>query len=65
MSYLDGVKNSDVAEKLDIHSYMLSRWRKEYREGLIVTDKKKRLPNTKKDKKELTKLQRLERENTQ
>ncbi|MBV1871537.1 MAG: transposase [Gammaproteobacteria bacterium] len=51
MSYLDGVKNSDVAEKLDIHSYMLSRWRKEYREGLIVTDKKKRLTNTKKDKK--------------
>ena len=65
MSYLDGITSNDVAEKLDIHAYMLSRWRKEYREGLIVTDKRKRLTNTKKDKKELTKLQRLERENAQ
>ena len=31
MSYLDGVKNSDVAEKLDFHAYMLPCWRKEYR----------------------------------
>ena len=48
MSSFDGVTSIDVAEKLDIHAYMLSRWRKEYREGRIVTDKRKRLTNTKK-----------------
>ena len=65
MSYIEGVKNNDVAEKLDIHPYMLSRWRKEYREGRIVVDKRKKLTNAKKEKKELTKLQKLERENAQ
>ena len=65
MSYLDGIKSNDVAEKLDIHPYMLSRWRKEYREGRIVVDKRKKLTNAKKEKKELTQLQKLERENAQ
>ena len=65
MSYLDGIKSNDVAEKLDIHPYMLSRWRKEYREGRIVVDKRKKLTNAKQEKKELTKLQKLERENAQ
>lgn len=65
MSYLDGIKNNDVAEKLDIHAFMLSRWRKEYRDGLIMTDRRKRLTNTKKEKKELTKLQKLKRDNAQ
>ncbi|MEO5573535.1 MAG: transposase [Gammaproteobacteria bacterium] len=27
----------DVAQALDIHPFMLSRWRKQAREGLIVT----------------------------
>lgn len=31
MSLLDGVRNKDISEKLDIHPYMLSRWRKENR----------------------------------
>jgi transposase len=44
---------------------MLSRWRKEYREGKIVVDKRKKLTNAKKEKKELTKLQKLEQENAQ
>ena len=50
MSYLDGITSNDVAEKLDIHAYTPSRWRNEYREGLIVTDKRRRLSNSKKDK---------------
>lgn len=65
MSYLDGIKNNDVAEKLDIHPYMLSRWRKEYREGRLVSDKRKKITHTKKESKELTKLQKLKRENAQ
>tara|TARA_B110000014_G_C19767649_1_gene399537 strand:- start:201 stop:551 length:351 start_codon:yes stop_codon:yes gene_type:complete len=65
MSLIDGVSNNTVAEKLDIHPYMLSRWRKEYREGLIVPNKQKKVTNRLKDKKELTKLQLLEKENAQ
>ena len=31
----------DVAQSLDIHPFMLSRWRKEYFEGKLVADKRK------------------------
>ena len=37
LSYLPGVAINDVAESLHIHPFMLSRWRKEAREGKIVT----------------------------
>ena len=33
---LPGVQAKDVAEVLDIHPVMLYRWKKEYREGLIM-----------------------------
>ena len=65
MSLIDGVKVGTVAERLDIHPYMLSRWRKEYREGLIVADKRKKVTNRRREAKELTKLQQLEKENAQ
>ena len=32
MSYLDGIKSNVVAQKFDIHPYMLSRWRNQNRE---------------------------------
>lgn len=35
LSQIEGVQVQDVAEALDIHPYMLSRWRKEAREGRI------------------------------
>ena len=35
LSHLSGVQSKDVAEALDIHPLMLSRWRKEHREGKI------------------------------
>jgi len=35
LSQLPGVAVSDVAESLYIHPFMLSRWRKQAREGLI------------------------------
>ena len=35
LSQIEGVRVQDVAEALDIHPYMLSRWRKEAREGQI------------------------------
>ncbi len=37
LSQLPGVEVQDVAESLYIHPFMLSRWRKQAREGLIVT----------------------------
>lgn len=36
LSMLDGVRVQDVANALDIHPFMLSRWRKEYREKKLV-----------------------------
>ena len=37
LSRLPGVAVGDVADSLCIHPFMLSRWRKQAREGLIVT----------------------------
>lgn len=37
LSHLPGVAIKDIAESLYIHPFMLSRWRKEAREGLIMT----------------------------
>lgn len=37
LSHLPGVQVKDVAESLYIHPFMLSRWRKQAREGRIVT----------------------------
>ena len=37
LSQLPGVMVSDVAQSLCIHPFMLSRWRKQAREGLIVS----------------------------
>jgi transposase len=37
LSELPGVAVQDVADSLYIHPFMLSRWRKQAREGLIVT----------------------------
>ena len=36
LSYLPGVEVQDVAHSLYIHPFMLSRWRKQFREGLIM-----------------------------
>lgn len=35
LSQLDGVMVKDVAEALDIHPFMLGRWRREVRQGKI------------------------------
>jgi len=43
LSFVIGLTTKSVAEKLDIHPFMLSRWRKEYRDGIIVADKRKKV----------------------
>jgi len=63
LSLLDGVQVQEVARMLDIHPFMLSRWRKEFREGTIVVDKRKNVISTMKDQKKLAELKRLKAEN--
>jgi len=47
LSQAPGVKVKDVADALDIHPFMLSRWRKEAREGLLVDEPRKPKPKPK------------------
>jgi transposase len=37
LSHLPGVQVKEVADSLYIHPFMLSKWRKQAREGIIVT----------------------------
>jgi len=56
LSLLEGVQVKEVAETLDIHPFMLSRWRKEYREGKIVADKRKRVTSITIEKNEMDRV---------
>lgn len=62
LTYLDRIQIKKVAETLDIHPFMLSRWRKEYREGKIVVDKRQKVTSIKQEKKKLDKVRTLEKE---
>ncbi|ASK32880.1 transposase (plasmid) [Alcanivorax sp. N3-2A] len=42
LSHQEGTEVQQVAAGLDIHPFMLSRWRKEYREGRIRPDGQRR-----------------------
>ncbi len=42
LSLLESETVKGVASSLDIHPYMLSRWRKEYREGKLMADKRRK-----------------------
>ena len=60
LSQLDGVEVQAVADALDIHPFMLSRWRKELRDGqLRGTDGE--MPVKPPKVRELKRLQALER----
>lgn len=59
---MDGVQVKAVAETLGIHPFMLSRWRKEYREGKIVADKRKKVTSINNELAELNKLKALQKE---
>jgi transposase len=62
LSLMDGIQVQAVAQALDIHPFMLSRWRKEHREGKFVADKRKKVKGLSKGKKELDRIQALEKE---
>lgn len=59
----EGVEVQAVAKSLDIHPFMLSRWRKAYREGKIMVDKRTKVVSIRQDKQELNKVKQLEKEN--
>ena len=67
LSLRDDALSKDVAQALDIHPFMLSRWRKEYREGKFSVKPRYnsnnelmvKIPN----KKELNKIKQLKKEN--
>ncbi len=60
LSTLPGVEVQAVAEALDIHPFMLSRWRKEVREGRIIA-RAKPVNIDSKPTAELRRLRELER----
>ncbi|TQM16863.1 transposase [Pseudoxanthomonas sp. 3HH-4] len=58
LSQQPGVRISDVAQSLYIHPYMLSRWRRLAREGVIVTKGAPMDPSTTAELKALRKIKR-------
>jgi len=58
LSGLSGVLIKDVAAALDIHPFMLSLWRKEVRDGVIVAKSAKLDVRTKAELKRLRDLER-------
>src|SRR5215470_6096325 len=63
LSRRPGLEVKAVAEALDIHPFMLSRWRKEFREGrLRVPEERLRRPAKAGLVREIGRLQELERE---
>ena len=58
LSQQPGVRVSDVAQSLYIHPYMLSRWRRLAREGVIVTKGASVDPSTTAELKALRKIKR-------
>lgn len=59
LSHLPGVNSKDVAESLCIHPFMLSRWRKQYKEGLMMS---KGVEISKTEAAELKRLRKLEKD---
>jgi len=66
LSHQDGIQVKQVAAGLDIHPFMLSRWRKEYREGKLQGNNQKRVAVNKNKRtisvKKLTENARLKQE---
>jgi transposase len=57
-----GVLTQDVVEALEIHPFMLFRWKKEYREGKLVAKRGERVRIDHKTPGELERLRKIERE---
>lgn len=60
LTLFDDVMIREVAESLGIHPFMLSRWRKEYREGKIKVDKRKKTIQQAQSKSDNPRIRELE-----
>jgi transposase len=58
---MSGVEVQTVAHALDIHPFMLSRWRREVREG-VVKGRRRRVDMPSRSAREIRQLQALKRE---
>jgi transposase len=58
LSELSGVAVQDVARSLDVHPFVLSRWRRDAREGRLMTKQAKVDESTKAELKELRQVKR-------
>ena len=47
------IQTQDVAHALDIHPFMLSRWKKDYREGKLKAEATPRLPKALRSRRDL------------
>lgn len=63
LAALSGVLTQDVASALDIHPFMLSCWKKKFREGTLVAKRGERVRIDHETAAELKRLRALEREN--
>jgi transposase len=55
------IQTQDVARALDIHPFMLSRWKKDYREGRLKPVATRRLPKVLQSRTRETEVRRLQR----
>jgi len=58
LSQLPGVAVQDVAQSLDVHPFVLSSWRRDAREGRLMTKQTKLDESTKAELKELRQVKR-------
>jgi len=63
LTFIEGTQVQDVAKALDIHPFMLSRWRKEYGDGVLVADRRLRRVLDVELASNVKKLRKLEEEN--
>jgi transposase len=61
LSHMPGVEVQTVADALDVHPFMLSRWRKEVRDG-VLRGRARRVDLPARSTRELKQLQALKRE---
>jgi transposase len=62
LSRRPGLQVKAIAAALDIHPFMLSRWRKEYREGRLRSGSSPRHSPSAPPEREIRRLQEMERE---
>lgn len=62
LSHLDGNTVKSVANSLNIHPVMLSNWRRDFDQGKIVYDKRKRIEKKSKTAKKSQEIQTLMKE---